>query len=358
MSDDNNTHGLGSAALLKLLLEKANAPGPAPEGTAQRVAEDYAKSKGMKLSEPDLEVKAKPHVSSKIAEAYSQMQHNPNDPKVAKAYQALIKETEDQFEALQKAGLKISKITPDMQNPYKNSQALVEDITKNKHMFYFPTEQGFGSGGDFSNHPLFKESRLTGPDGKPMKANDLFRVVHDYFGHAKDGNKFGATGEERAYLEHSKMYSPEARKALASETRGQNSWVNYGPIGEVNRANPAATTYADQKAGLLPDWATKHIDEIDSPIKYRAKALAKIAGKAVAPTLGIGAALLAPSADAAAAELLVPGGADSVGMSPQDERQMLTEIDAQKNYQNSPAHEDFEKNQGIRQRVLRSLAGK
>jgi hypothetical protein len=55
------------------------------------------------------------------------------------------------------------------------------------------------------------------------------------------------------------MYSPEAQKALTSETRGQNSWVNYGPKGEANRANPAATTYADQKAGILPEWTREDV---------------------------------------------------------------------------------------------------
>jgi len=33
---------------------------------------------------------------------------------------------------------------------------------------------------------------------------------------------------------------------------GQNSWVNFGPKGEANRANPAKTQYAEQKATLLP----------------------------------------------------------------------------------------------------------
>lgn len=39
------------------------------------------------------------------------------------------------------------------------------------------------------------------------------------------------------------------------ETRGQNSWVNYGPHGEANRtASSGTTVFADQKTGLLPDW--------------------------------------------------------------------------------------------------------
>lgn len=54
------------------------------------------------------------------------------------------------------------------------------------------------------------------------------------------------------------MYSDEARGAMASETRGQNSWVNYGPHGEANRtASGADTVFADQKVGLMPRWASK-----------------------------------------------------------------------------------------------------
>jgi hypothetical protein len=46
---------------------------------------------------------------------------------------------------------------------------------------------------------------------------------------------------------------------MSSETRGQNSWVNWGPHGDFNRkASAADTKYADQKIGLLPKWA---IDE-------------------------------------------------------------------------------------------------
>jgi hypothetical protein len=357
MEDNNNQgNGLGSAALLREIIRQRKAK--APEGSPQAVAEEYARSKGISLDEPDLEVKARPNVSQRVAQAYAEMEHAPNDPKVMSAYNALIGETEDQYRALEKAGLKIEKITPEMGNPYANSKAVVEDITKNKHMYYFPTEAGYGADGvdAVKDHPLLKPSKVMGPDGKPMPANDLFRVVHDYFGHAKDGNKFGATGEERAYLEHSKMYSPEARKALASETRGQNSWVNYGPMGEANRANPANTIYAEQKAGLLPDWATKHVDEIDSPIKYKAKALAKMAGKASIPLLSAGASLAEPTADQALVGLVVPGGAESAGMSPEQESQMLAEIDAQKAYQSSPARND--KNQLVRMNVLRSMAGK
>ena len=45
---------------------------------------------------------------------------------------------------------------------------------------------------------------------------------------------------------------------MTAETRGQNSWVNYGPYGDTNRkASGADTHYAPQKIGLLPDWVAE-----------------------------------------------------------------------------------------------------
>ena len=55
------------------------------------------------------------------------------------------------------------------------------------------------------------------------------------------------------------MYSPAAKRAMTSETRGQNSWLNFGPYAEQNRTALGADTgfFADQKAGLMPEWATE-----------------------------------------------------------------------------------------------------
>jgi hypothetical protein len=146
-----------------------------------------------------------------------------------------------------------------MQDPYaKSPRAAIMDVRDNNHLWVFPTESGFGGSEsahvDISGNPLL---RKTGEviDGVPVTANDIFRIVHDYFGHIKYGHGFRADGEENAWRAHSAMYSPLARKAMTSETRGQNSWVNYGPYGEQNRtASGADTQYAPQKTGLLPDW--------------------------------------------------------------------------------------------------------
>lgn len=248
----------------------------------------------------DAPAKSNSAAQAKIAAAYEAMKHDPTNPEVQKAYQALVNETEQQFEDLQKnKGLKLSKIGGDFANPYKSSADLIKDVRENNHMAYFPTDDGFGAGGAADatqSNPLLKETRFTGPDGKPMKANDLFRVVHDYYGHVDGENKFGATGEERAYQNHRKMFSPEAQKALATETRGQNSWVNYGPFGESNRANPAETKYAEQKTGLLPSWATEDLEKIENPKMHRLHGISTVAARALGP-LAIGSSIVPLAAD-------------------------------------------------------------
>lgn len=206
------------------------------------------------LATPASSVKLNPDHGKMIADAYEQMPHQPNHPEVQKAYGALINETKKQFNDMMSSGMKISRIQPGQENPYKNSKELHHDIKNNNHMHFFPTEQGFGSdGSDKSDHPMMQGTGIM-HDGKELLANDLFRVVHDYYGHHKGGESgFGPKGEHRAYNTHKKMFSPLAQKALFTETAAQNNFVNYGPNGEHNRKNPHKTIYAEQKAGLMPD---------------------------------------------------------------------------------------------------------
>lgn len=229
--------------------------GSIPNLKAQAIAENYMESRGQVLA-PTPKVKVNEERARKIAQAYEEMPHTPYDPKVKRAYNALINETMEQFQHIKESGLKLSPIKPGQSNPYKNSEELMKDIRDNNHMWFLPTEGNFGpeEAVSSSNHPLLKSTTET-VDGKPLLANDVFRIVHDYFGHVKPGVGFGPNGEENAWLSHMRMYSPEAQKALTTETRGQNSWVNFGPHGEHNRANPAQTIYGEQKAGLLPEWA-------------------------------------------------------------------------------------------------------
>jgi len=224
-------------------------------GTDQRivdVAKQYMADRGITYSPQKPYAKVDVDRAKRIANEYAAMKHDPNDPKTKKAYAALAKETQDQYEALLKAGYKFDFIRGD--DPYGNPRNAINDLVLNKRMSVFPTESGFGSSAaDISGNPLLARSDLRIGNDPSTTYNDLFRAVHDVFGHAKHGVGFRARGEENAFQSHARMYSPEALPAAASETRGQNSWVNFGPFGEQNRiASPANTIYADQKTGLMP----------------------------------------------------------------------------------------------------------
>jgi hypothetical protein len=78
-------------------------------------------------------------------------------------------------------------------------------------------------GGD--PHPFL--SRIDPATG--LNQNEMFRAVHDFYGHVPHGATFRPGGEELAYASHAGMMDPLEQMALMSETRGQNSWVNYGP---------------------------------------------------------------------------------------------------------------------------------
>jgi hypothetical protein len=201
---------------------------------------------------PELDIE----MARRIAKAFERMKDAPDDPEVRRAYDALAQETMDQFEAAKDLGIDFRAIRGD--DPYAASPSIgYADIAERGNLHFFPTDAGFGSSieHDPSNNPLLKRVGKIG-DLENATVNDAFRIVHDLYGHYGPGNPFfRGPGEERAYLLHRKMFGDDAVPALATETRGQNSWLNYGPHGEKNaKAKSADTTFADQKVGILPPW--------------------------------------------------------------------------------------------------------
>lgn len=228
---------------------------------AEEVARQYMADAGLPYNPPAKYVKVDKDRAARIAAEYDRLEHNPQDPQVSAAYQALAQETIAQYQAVVDSGLEVEFIDFAAQgDPYAASPRLMtEDVRKNNHMWVFSTRDGFGSDVEFDpiDNPLLAETDFV-ISGKKALVNDLFRVVHDYFGHVKEGVGFRADGEENTWRSHSAMFSPLAQRALTTETRGQNSWVNYGPYGEQNRkADAGSTHYADQKVGLLPEWVSE-----------------------------------------------------------------------------------------------------
>lgn len=256
-----------------------------------KTSEDYKKSKGITVDAGERITDIDVDNSKKIADAYDEMESNPNDPEVKAAYNAMANETVDQFKYLIDNGYTV-ELYDGKTEPYKNSEEMLKDLRDNKHLYVFSTEEGFGDTAitekDRQENPLLKDSGFTDKNGKKLLINDAFRFVHDIFGHGERGNSFGAKGEENAWDVHSRMYSPEARRAMTTETRGQNSWVNFnkgmrnedGSIkkkGDEGYLSPTERPFADQKIGLLPEWASKSIYEItekptETTKKYAEKA--------------------------------------------------------------------------------------
>lgn len=265
-----------------------------PEGVS--VAQRYMAASGLPYDPPNTYVKVDKERAKRVADAFDAMVHDPSNPDVASAYQAMINETLSQYQAMLDDGMKIEFI-PKGTDPYNgNPRNMTEDVRTNKHMWVFSTDDGFGSdeAANVADNPLLGETKFQ-ISGRVARANDIFRAVHDYFGHVKEGVGFRADGEENAWRSHSAMYSPEARRAMTSETRGQNSWVNFGPYGETNRtANQGDTHYADQKIGLLPDWVITEgahdpkpgFDDVKDVIATADKALKGAAGHAVDEFIG------------------------------------------------------------------------
>lgn len=226
-----------------------------PSAELQDVAVAYLNENGFEYLPQTDYVTADPERGARIAAEYEKMVDNPNDPEVKAAYEALSKEVMLQYKALKDLGYTFELIPEGAPDPYAGGprEALI-DMKDNKHLWVFPTVSGFGQGEVQASGSPMLASTDEYLGGTQLLVNDVFRIVHDVFGHAKDGFGFGPNGEENAWQSHVRMFSPLAAKAMTTETRGQNSWVNFGPKGEQNRANQKETVYAEQKIGLLPDW--------------------------------------------------------------------------------------------------------
>jgi hypothetical protein len=190
-----------------------------------------------------------------IGQAYDKLVHQPSTPAVAESYAAFKKELYDQLVFAIGQGMSFDPWKQKGQ-PYANSQEMFDDIRQHNTLRYF-TESDIPA-----DHPL---AALVMPyAGMDMTYNHVFRMMHDYFGHAQYGNQFGPLGEENAWRAHASMFSPAALPALTTETRGQNTWVNFGPYSVHNHLHPEGTIYPPQKAALLPRWCMdgRHDDGI------------------------------------------------------------------------------------------------
>lgn len=144
------------------------------------------------------------------------------------AYRSLADQVQRQFTSLVVGeGVRV-EFTDD--DPYDGSFEWMRSEIRSGHLRVWRTQPD-------QRHPLLTPYH-----------NDRFRAVHDYYGHFLSGRGFDRHGEEAAWVRHSRMFHGLGRRAMTTETRGQNSalvWTNEGRM------------FPEQKAVLLPDWVSR-----------------------------------------------------------------------------------------------------
>jgi hypothetical protein len=263
------------------------------------VRNDYMRDRGIK-AEPieDTYAEVDESFAKRYADWFESQPASTTNPETRAAYKAFSEETLDQYQYLKDRGYEIIPWAGEGQ-PYADSADMIDDVRKNKRVFYFKTinpneAMSFGSNPSLladaiNNNVLLADAGVpvldSAGDVYQQTFNDLFRGVHDILGHSAEGFQFGPRGEENAYRSHASMFSPLARQAMATETRGQNSWLNYGP----NRRNADGSVwgqsdpryakwmddlkqgvgYADQKMAATPTDLTALYSQRDTPVESR-----------------------------------------------------------------------------------------
>lgn len=231
---------------------------------AQQVAAKYQQDTGRGTTDPKPVLKVNVETALRVAMAYENAEHAPEDEQVRASYDAFKQETLDQFNALKAAGYTFDLAPVDrVAEMYPDVASVSKDLGENMHLTVNEDP------GDMpADHPLNEVA----PGAGGMTYNHVFRAVHGVLGHAQSGNQFDIRGEENAWRAHSAMYTEKARGALATETRAQSNWGGYGPYGQQNQEkikvnDIGAVEFPNQKATLLPDtyWTPAGTNAITQP---------------------------------------------------------------------------------------------
>jgi hypothetical protein len=186
------------------------------------------------------------------------------DKNAIPAYKAMAEETGRQFDHITKPRS-------------KGGMGLDIDVTKHDPYGANDTRDIVGElRHDVQNHNGIKVFATESTGGHPFLTNDqndMFRGVHDIFGHLASGRGIDRHGEDAAYQKHSAMYSPLARQAMATETRGQNAALHKH--GDFQDQKIAILPHAMQQAqfGSQGNWADRLLAAQDARIENQRQGL-------------------------------------------------------------------------------------
>lgn len=202
-----------------------------PVDSVRSGAARYAASRGVVLNDSGLDnLRVDPHRGIETFRQYHTGMQGPISPSTMASYRSMVGEIGSQFDHLtrpaSRGGIGID-VEVTHEDPYPSSAAMAEDMRNNNRLRVFSTASTGG-------HSFFTDDQ-----------NDMFRAIHDAYGHAAIGRGFDRHGEEAAYLHHRQMFSPQSREALTSETRGQNMYLNFNNLGH---------SFPDNAIVGMPAW--------------------------------------------------------------------------------------------------------
>ncbi|MEV5826883.1 crotonobetainyl-CoA--carnitine CoA-transferase [Spirillospora sp. NPDC052242] len=183
-----------------------------------------------------------------VAAYYQRAPRRRESPELLRSYEILKKNNLLLYRSVRAAGFAVEPWRGDGP-PYRDSRDLRERVTATRRLRVLATAAAHGPPSDTGPHPLRE------PSGVRVRRyeflhNDLFRAVHDLFGHVMAGYGFGPAGELAATRVQGRLYPAEAWPALFTEQIGQTCWFFYGP----HRSVPAPRRpYPEQKVFAFPD---------------------------------------------------------------------------------------------------------
>lgn len=220
-------------------------------------ARRYAESRGLNWAPPAPQLQVDPERGFAQQDAFRKAMAAPTEaPGIRESYDRMTAHVLDQHAFMTRStaegGLGLThEVVP--HDPYASVQDLAEDVRTNRRVRTLATSTTATSGGPRYDGSDWQETptRQVFDDA----TNDKFRAVHDVFGHVATGRGFSRHGEEAAYQSHMQMFPQAAHAALASETRGQNSYLNYGRENEFPDvgARPIGMPDWASQVGALPD---------------------------------------------------------------------------------------------------------
>ena len=162
-----------------------------------------------------------------VAERFDRLPRMGYDVALARRYRQLKRETRLQYEAIVDAGIRVEPWLG-LGQPYHDSGELVRGVRETGTIQLFLTRSGHGPYGGAGFHPM-RESTGISVKGVELTHNDLFRVVHDVFGHVMFGHSFGPDGELQAAYCQMALLPEVAQPVVFTEQVAQTCWFFFGP---------------------------------------------------------------------------------------------------------------------------------